>query len=163
MNEKEQIERLYKHNLKVSKVMFIISMILLGLATACVVGLAVMISMQVDVILLPSVVEGITLQGVLRDIFSLFVSGGIVCLLFSLLIFRRRANFFKNLYENSDKVRFVFGANPVNGGEPVDVKPVQEAKPKGPYDDLIEEYRKLYEQNLITKEEFEQKKKELTR
>ena len=162
MNEKEQIERLYKHNVKVGKVMFIISMCLFALATACIVGLAVMISLQVDIILLPSVVDDLTLQGVLRDFFSLFISGGIVCILFFALIFRRRANFFKNLLENSDKIRFVYG-RPVNGGEAVDVKPAPQEKPKGPYDDLIEEYRKLYEQNLITKEEFEQKKKELTR
>ena len=73
MNEKEQIERLYKHNLKVSKVMFVISMVLFSLATACIIGLAVMISLQIDVILLSSIVEGITLQGVLRDFFSLFI------------------------------------------------------------------------------------------
>ena len=163
MNEKEQIERLYKHNLKVSKVMFVISMVLFSLATACIIGLAVMISLQIDVILLSSIVEGITLQGVLRDFFSLFISGGVVCILFSTLIFRRRAYFFKNLYENSDKIRFAYGARVNNQSEPVDVKPVEDAKPKGPYDDLIEEYRKLYEQNLITKEEFEMKKKELTR
>ena len=158
MNEKEQLHRLYLSNKKTAKILFIISMSLFGAATAIIAGLVVMITLQVDVILLQQYIEGFTLQGILRDFFSLFISGAIATLLFSVLIFRRRANMFKQMYDNADKIKFAAWKTVINPTT-VDVKPAE--KPKGKYDDLIEEYRKLYEQGLITKEDFENKKKEL--
>lgn len=164
MNNKEQLQRLVDHNLKVSKVLFIISLCLFGAATLCLVGLIVMISLELDFIFFPEISDGISFRDILRDFFSLMISGGVVCILFSFLIFRRRANFYRLLLEHPEQFQSPFGPRTVNSSpQTVDVKPAPEAKPKGPYDDLIEEYRKLCEQGLITKEEFEQKKKELTR
>lgn len=164
MYDKELLSRNIKHYLKVSKVLFIISICLFAAATLTLVGLIIMFAIEKDFIFFPEIGDGISFRDILRDFFSLFVSGGVVCVLFSTLIFRRRANFFKMILEHPENFNSPYQTRSANDNvKTVDVKDAPIEKKKGPYDDLIEEYRKLYEQGLITKEEFETKKKELTR
>ena len=162
MIDKVQLERMYKHSLKVKKVLFIISLVLFGLATAAIVGLIVLLAMNVDVLLMPEFLEDITLRVILIDLAETFIAGGLVCILFSFLIFARRARFAKAMLDNFDQQMAsqarTFNSKP-SGTPIVDVKPVEPQQNK--YAGLITEYQKLYEQGVITKEEFEAKKKEL--
>ena len=91
MLDKASLEKMLQHSLKVKKVLFIISMCLYGLAAAL---LATYVALKVsgyDVLLMPDYFEDITLTLVLFDFFSTALSGAIVTLLFSRLIFARRA------------------------------------------------------------------------
>lgn len=162
MLDKASLEKMLQHSLKVKKVLFIISMCLYGLAAAF---LATYIALKVsgyDILLMPDYFEDITLTLVLFDFFSTALSGAIVTLLFSRLIFARRAIVYKAMLDNYDqtyaKQAQTWNSKP-SATPIVDVKPIE--KPKGKYDDLINEYQKLYEQGLISKESFEAKKKEL--
>ena len=164
---KEQLERLYKHSLKVKKVLFIVSMCLFGAAVGSLVSFIILRANNVDMLLIPDyVTTEITLTLLLIDAFDTFLAGGIVCLLFSVLIYARRARVAKSLLDNYDQMQAqnarAWGTMP-SSSEPevVDVKPIYETKPKGKYDDLIHEYELLYERGLITKEDLENKKKEL--
>ena len=164
MIDKQQLERMYKHNLKVKKVLFIISMVLFGLATAFLAGfLAIYISGK-DIELMPELFEGLTLSYLMLDLFNTAISAAIVLLLFSLLIFARRARFAKAMLDDYDRLYAeqsrVWNTKP-SGAPVVDVKPVEQEKPKGKYDDLIREYEKLCEQGYISKEDLEKKKAEL--
>ena len=51
--DKAQLERMYKHNLKVKKVLFIISMALFGVATALIFAVIMLRINGVDVLLIP--------------------------------------------------------------------------------------------------------------
>ena len=164
MVDKKQLEEMVKHNLKVKKVLFIISMCLFGASILFLTGLIVLLVKNVDVSLMPDVVAELTLRGTLLDMFTTCLAGGIITIMFSTLIFARRAAMAQAMLDNFDKIyeeqtRF-YNTKP-SGAPIVDVMPAEEAKPKGKYDDLIKEYTKLYEQGLITKEDLENKKKEL--
>ena len=165
MIDKKQLEQMYKHNLKVKKILFIISMCLFAAATAFIVGFIVLYATGYDVILIPEFLTvEVTLRGVFIDFFETCLAGGLVLLLFSFLIFGRRAAVAKAMLDNFEQIyeeqNRAYGTKP-SGAPIVDVKPVQNEKPKGKYDDLIAEYTKLYEQGVITKEDLENKKKEL--
>ena len=164
---KQQLERLYKHSLKVKKVLFIISMCLFTAALLTLIAFIIMRANNVDVLLIPDyVTTEITLTILLIDFFDTFLAGGIVTLLFSVLIYARRARMAKMMLDNYDQMQAqnarMWGTMPsAKEPEVVDVKQVYESKPKGKYDELIHEYELLYERGLITKEDLENKKKEL--
>ena len=164
MLDKKQLEQIIKHNLKVKKVLFIVSMALFGAALLSLTGFIVLLAKNVDIILIPDVIADLTLRGVFLDLFSVTISGAIITLLFSTLIFGRRVLMAQAMLENFDRIyeeqNRIYNTKP-SGTPIVDVKDVQNEKPKGKYDDLIKEYTKLYEQGLITKEDLENKKKEL--
>lgn len=166
MIDKVQLEKMIKHNLKVKKILFIISLVLLGLGSACLATFISLYATGYDVILMPDFFGEIqyTLRSLMSDLEIMFISAGGVLMLFSFLIFGRRANFAKVMLDNYDKIKAEQSRswNTMPSAAPtVDVKPVPEDKPKGKYDDLINEYQKLYEQGLISKEDLEKKKKEL--
>ena len=164
MVDKQQLERMYVHNLKVKKILFIISMCLFGAATLALAGFIVLQATGYDIVLIPEYIVDFTLKYVCLDLFETFLAGALVLLLFSFLIFNRRAMMAKAMLDNFDQIYAEQSRawNSMPSAAPiVDAKPVEEAKPKGKYDDLIKEYEKLYNQGLITKEEFENKKKEL--
>lgn len=164
MIDKKQLEEIVKHNLKVKKVLFIVSMSLFAASMLFMVGLIILLVQNKDVVLIPDVIADVTLRGTFIDLFTTCLSGGIVTLLFSFLIFGRRAAMAQAMLDNFDTIyeeqTKAYRTHP-SGTPIVDVKPVEETKPKGKYDDLINEYTKLYEQGLITKEDLENKKKEL--
>ena len=164
MLDKQQLEKMVIHNLKVKKVLFIVSMCLFGVACISLIPLIIMTVQGIDVLLIPDLMTvKYTLSEFLVDVFVTFLSGGVMTLLFSLLIFGRRANFAKALLENYDQVyaEQTKAWRSMPDASIVDVKPVQEEPKKGKYDGLINEYRKLYEQGVITEEEYKQKRKDL--
>jgi hypothetical protein len=166
MIDKKQLEKMVKHNLKVKKILFIISLVLLGLGSACLVTFFSLYATGYDVLLMPDFFGEIqyTLRSLMSDLEIVFISAGAVLMLFSFLIFGRRANFAKAMLDNYDKFKedqFRSYNTKPSAAPIVDVKPLPEDKPKGKYDDLINEYQKLYEQGLISKEDLEKKKKEL--
>ena len=164
MIDKQQLEKMVVHNLKVKKILFIISMCLFGGAALALAGAIALLITGYDVSLIPDIIEGYTLRSLFIDITFELVAAGLVLLLFSVLIFARRAAMAKAMLDNFDKIneeqQRLYKTYP-SGSPIVDAKPVDEAKPKGKYDDLIAEYTKLCDQGLITKEELENKKKEL--
>lgn len=163
MLDKKQLEQIIKHNLKVKKVLFIVSMALFGATLLSLTGFIILLARNIDVVLIPDVIADVTLRGMLLDLFSVTLSGAVVTLLFSTLIFGRRVMMAQAMLDNFDRIyeeqNRAYNTKP-SGAPIVDVKDVQE-KPKGKYDDLIKEYTKLYEQGLISKEDLENKKKEL--
>lgn len=164
MVDKKQLEDMVKHNLKVKKVLFIVSMCLFGASLAFLVGFIVLFATGYDVSLMPDYLVDVTLRYVFLDLFETTLAGAIVTILFSTLIFARRAAMAQAMLENFDKIyeeqSKAWNTHP-SASPIVDVKPAPEEKPKGKYDDLIAEYTKLYEQGLISKEDLENKKKEL--
>lgn len=162
--DKQQLERMHKHNLKVMKVLFIVSMALFAVMTGAMIGFILVFNSPRDVVLLKDLLgEQFTLSSLFFDLTDTCFAAGLVCLLFSLLIFRRRARFAKALYDDYDRIyaEQSKGWDTKPSGAPiVDVMPAPE-KPKGKYDDLIHEYEKLYEKGYITKEELDKKKAEL--
>lgn len=165
MVDKKQLEQMYQHNLKVKKILFIISMCLFAAATAFIVGFIILYANGYDVLLIPELLTTeVTLRGMFIDFFETCLAGALVTLLFSLLIFNRRAMVAKAMLDSFDQIyaEQTRGYATKPSGTPiVDVKPVPNEKPKGKYDDLIAEYTKLYEQGIISKEDLENKKKEL--
>lgn len=164
MVDKQQLEKIYVHSLKVKKVLFIISMCLYGLAIAALISYIVLKVNGFDILLIPDFLElEYFFTSFLMDIFSMTLAGAIITLLFSRLIYGRRAIMSKAMLENYDQIvneqSKMYNTMP-NASPIVDVKPTEE-KPKGKYDDLIKEYTKLCEQGLISKEELANKKKEL--
>ena len=165
MFDKKQLENMYKHSLKVKKVLFILSMIFFGVGTGLLVGYIVLYSLGKDVLLIPDLMQtDFTLQMLLVDLSMDFISAGVVCILFSFLIFARRARLAQALLKDFDRVQAeqakAWTSKP-SAAPIVDVKPAEEA-PKGKYDDLLKEYEKLYEKGFITKEELDNKRKELS-
>ena len=163
MLDKAQLEKMYKHNLKVKKVLFTISMVLFSVALSLIILVVVLKSIGIDVLLIPEFLSyEYYLSNALLDLFSTLFAGGLVTLLFSTLIFNRRAIMAKVMLDNYDTIQQeqakMWKTMPSEETPIVDVKP---APKKGKYDDLIKEYEKLCEQGLITKEELEQKKKDL--
>ena len=165
MLDKKQLEAMYQHNLKVKKVLFIISLCLFAASTIFLTTFLILYFNGYDVMLIPEfLTTEVTLRAVLVDLFESSLAGGLVTMLFSFLIFGRRAAVAKSMLENFDQIYQEQSKdwNTKPSGTPiVDVKPMPEEKPKGKYDDLIKEYTKLYEQGVITKEDLENKKKEL--
>ena len=165
MVDKKQLEAMYKHNLKVKKVLFIVSLCLLTASVLFFTGFLILYFTNKDVMLIPDFLTvEVTLRGVFIDLFESCLAGGLVTMLFSFLIFGRRAAMAKAMLDNFDQIYQEQSKdwNTKPSGTPiVDVKPMPEEKPKGKYDDLIKEYTKLYEQGVITKEDLENKKKEL--
>ena len=164
MVDKTQLENMVKHNLKVKKILFIISIFLFSLAVAFLVGFIVLFATGYDVVMMPEIFVDLTLRYIFIDLFEFSLAGAIVTILFSTLIFGRRAQMAKSMLDNFDKIYAeqskMWNTKP-SGSPIVDAKPIEEDKPKGKYDDLIKEYTKLYEQGIITKEDLENKKKEL--
>lgn len=164
MLDKKQLENMYKHSLKVKKVLFILSMVFFGVGTAFLVAYIVLNVVGKDVLLIPDLMAtDFTLRMLLVDLAMDFISAGVVCILFSFLIFARRARLAKYLLDDYDRVKSeeAKGWTSKPSSAPiVDVKPAEE-QPKGKYDDLLKEYEKLYEKGYITKEELDNKRKEL--
>lgn len=164
MLDKKQLENMYKHSLKVKKVLFILSMVFFGVGTAFLVAYIVLNAVGKDVLLIPDLMAtDFTLRMLLVDLAMDFISAGVVCILFSFLIFARRARLAKYLLDDYDRVKSeeAKGWTSKPSSAPiVDVKPAEE-QPKGKYDDLLKEYEKLYEKGYITKEELDNKRKEL--
>lgn len=160
--DKAQLERMYKHNLKVKKVLFIISMALFGVATALIFAVIILRINGVDVLLIPEFLSyEYYLSNALLDLFSTCLAGGIMTLLFSTLIFSRRAVMAKVMLDNYDQIKQEQARMWKTMPSEAPIVDVKEAPQKGKYDDLIKEYQKLCDQGLITKEELEQKKKDL--
>ena len=165
MFDKKQLENMYKHSLKVKKVLFILSMVFFGVGTAFLVAYIVLNAVGKDVLLIPDLMAtDFTLRMLFVDLAMDFISAGVVCILFSFLIFARRARLAKYLLDDYDRVQAeqakAWTSKP-SAAPIVDVKPAEEA-PKGKYDDLLKEYEKLYEKGFITKEELDNKRKELS-
>ncbi len=164
MFDKQQLERMYKHSLKVKKVLFILSMCFFFVATLGIVGYFILVGLNKDVILIPDLLQTeFTLRYLFVDLFSEFLSAGVICILFSFLIFGRRARLAKALLDDYDRIKAEesksWNSKP-SAAPIVDVKPAEEPS-KGKYDDLLKEYEKLYEKGYITKEDLEKKRKEL--
>lgn len=164
MLDKKQLENMYKRSLKVKKVLFILSMVFFGVATAFLVAYIVLTATGKDVLLIPDLMAvDFTLRMLFIDVSMDFLSAGVVCILFSFLIFARRARLAKYLLDDYDRLKGeeARGWTSKPSAAPiVDVKPAEE-QPKGKYDDLLHEYEKLYEKGYITKEELDNKRKEL--
>ena len=164
MPDKQTLESMRRHSLKVKKVLLIVSICLFTVSLLSLIPLIIMRFQGIDVILIPDLLSvDYYLSELLVDVFVTFLSGGVMTLLFSLLVFGRRANFAQAMLENYDELYAAQSKawKSMPDASIVDVKPVQEEPKKGKYDDLINEYRKLYEQGLITEEEYKQKRKDL--
>ena len=164
MYTKEQLELIRNKSLKVSKILFIISMVCFGIATALFGTFLGLYIAKIDVLLIPDYLTlEYTLQNLLADVMSTFITAGIVLIILSKVVFRRRAIMAKIMIERMDHVRNeqaqTWNTKPSGTPDIVDVKPAGPSY--GKYEGIIHEYEKLYEQGLITKEDLENKKKEL--
>lgn len=164
MYTKQQLEQIRAKALKVEKILFIISMVCFGVATALFATFIALYVSKIDVLLIPDLLTlEYTLQNLLADLMSTFVTAGIVLIILSKVVFRRRAITAKIMIERMDATRD-FQARSWNS-KPSGTPDIVDVKPAGPtygkYEGIIHEYEKLYEQGLITKEDLENKKKEL--
>lgn len=152
----EQLREIYERSIQLRKRFSTLAIIFFLAANASLIGEIILYMVKVDVLLIPELIEGLYLSNVLLELFTIFISVAIMFILFSSLVFARRAKMAKLMMENKSTV---IADNNVT----VDVKDVPQSEPqnKSKYSKIIDEYQKLYDQGLISKEDFETKKKEL--
>lgn len=164
MYTKQQLELIRDKALKVSKILFVISMVCFGIASGLFAAFISLYVLKIDVILIPDYLTlEYTLQNLLADVMSTFITAGVVLIILSKVVFRRRAIMAKIMIERMDTVQATqsqsWNTKPSGTPDIVDVKPAGPSY--GKYEGIIHEYEKLYEQGLISKEDLENKKKEL--
>ena len=99
MVDKTQLENMVKHNLKVKKILFIISICLFSLAVAFLVGFIVLFATGYDIVMMPEIFVDLTLRYIFIDLFEFSLAGAIVTILFSTLIFGRRAQMAQSMLD----------------------------------------------------------------
>lgn len=152
----EQLREIYERSIHLRKRFSTLAVIFFLSANASLIGAIILYMVKVDVLLVPELIDGLYLSNVLLELFTIFVSVAIMFILFSSLVFARRAKMAKLMMENKSTVI-------VDNNVTVDVKDIPQSEPqnKSKYSKIIDEYQKLYDQGLISKEDFETKKKEL--
>ena len=149
------LEKFYKRQIQLKNRFLKIAITLFVIAILSLSGFIALYVTGYDVLLIPELIEGIYLTMLLIDLFSTLTSIGLVMLIFSTLVFARRARIAKMMMQQNRTVdidRVVVTT---------DVKPVEKEPQVNKYQNIIDQYKKLYEQGLISKEEYLDKKKEL--
>ena len=105
MLDKQTLERMVKHSLKVKKVLLTISICLFAVSPLPLIGLIIMTVQGVDILLVPDLLAvDYYLSEALVDLFVTILTGAIITLLFAFIIFGRRANFAQAMLDNYDKL-----------------------------------------------------------
>lgn len=149
------LEKFYKRQIQLKNRFLKVAITLFVIATLSLSGFIALYVTGYDVLLIPELIEGIYLTMLLIDLFSTLTSIGLVMLIFSTLVFARRARIAKMMMQQNRTVdidRVVVTT---------DVKPVEKEPQVNKYQNIIDQYKKLYEQGLISKEDYLDKKKEL--
>ena len=149
------LEKFYNRQIQLKNRFLKIAITLFVIATLSLSGFIALYVTGYDVLLIPELIEGIYLTMLLIDLFSTLTSIGLVMLIFSTLVFARRARIAKMMMQQNRTVdidRVVVTT---------DVKPVEKEPQVNKYQNIIDQYKKLYEQGLISKEDYLAKKKEL--
>lgn len=149
------LEKFYNRQIQLKNRFLKIAITLFVIATLSLSGFIALYVTGYDVLLIPELIEGIYLTMLLIDLFSTLTSIGLVMLIFSTLVFARRARIAKMMMQQNRTVdidRVVVTT---------DVKPVEKEPQVNKYQTIIDQYKKLYEQGLISKEDYLAKKKEL--
>lgn len=149
------LEKFYNRQIQLKNRFLKIAITLFVIAALSLSGFIALYVTGYDVLLIPELIEGIYLTMLLIDLFSTLTSIGLVMLIFSTLVFARRARIAKMMMQQNRTVdidRVVVTT---------DVKPVEKEPQVNKYQNIIDQYKKLYEQGLISKEDYLAKKKEL--
>lgn len=152
----EELKKLYERSITLKRRFVSLAYIFFSLALIMIAGFVSLLILRIDVELIPDLVgEGLYLSYVLIEFSSTFISVGVVMLIFAYLLFGRRAKIFKQAMNGQRQ--------PYQNINIVDVKDIPEEKPaaSSKYSNLLKQYKSLYEQGLISKEDYESKKKEL--
>lgn len=152
----EELKKLYERSITLKRRFVSLAYIFFSLALIMIAGFVSLLILRIDVELIPDLVgEGLYLSYVLIEFSSTFISVGVVMLIFAYLLFGRRAKIFKQAMNGQGQ--------PHQNINTVDVKDIPEEKPvvSSKYSNLLKQYKSLYEQGLISKEDYESKKKEL--
>lgn len=149
----DQLKTIYEQSLRFKKRFMSLAIIFFVIGNLCLIGELILYLLKVDVLLIPKLIEGLYLSNLLLELFTIFVSIGVMFVIFSYAVFARRARYAKMMMEQKTTVV-------IDKRITVDVEDVPEQKPSK-YSNIISEYEKLYKQGLISKEDYEAKKKEL--